>query len=250
MTRRLLAPILLVSLNVPAAAMVGGAAPVNGAHAAVTIVGSRGNFCTGAYIARDLVLTAAHCVLPGADYKLVAYDAQRQPSLRDTARIERHPQFNLDNYNKARVTADVALIKLPAPANVTPVPLSGARLNVQPGDRFIVSGLGVAIRGDGKSGGTLRQATLAATGKPGNLQIRLMDPATRNERSGLGACTGDSGAPVFQENGGRYVVIGVVSWSTGPRNTDGCGGLTGVTPLQLYYPWIAETAKKLGSPLP
>lgn len=250
MTRRLLVPILLVSLNVPAAAMVGGAAPVNGAHAAVTIVGSRGNFCTGAYIARDLVLTAAHCVLPGADYKLVAYDAQRQPSLRDTARLERHPQFNLDNFNKARVTADVALIKLPAPANVTPVPLSGARLNVQPGDRFIVSGLGVTVRGDGKSGGTLRQATLAATGKPGNLQIRLMDPATRNERAGLGACTGDSGAPVFQENGGRYVVIGVVSWSTGPRNTDGCGGLTGVTPLQLYYPWIAETARKLGSPLP
>jgi secreted trypsin-like serine protease len=250
MIRRLLVPALLVSLTFPAAAMVGGAAPVNGAHAAVTIVGSRGNFCTGAYIARDLVLTAAHCVLPGADYKLVAYDAQRQPSLRDTARIERHPQFNLDNYNKARVTADVALIKLPAPANVTPVPLSGERLSVQPGDRFIVSGLGVTAPGDGKSGGTLRQATLAATGKPGNLQIRLMDPATRNERSGLGACTGDSGAPVFQESGGRYVVIGVVSWSTGPKNSGGCGGLTGVTPLQLYYPWIAETARKLGSPLP
>jgi secreted trypsin-like serine protease len=230
--------------------MVGGAAPVNGAHSAVTIVGSRGNFCTGAYIARDLVLTAAHCVLPGADYKLVAYDAQHQPSLRDTARIERHPQFNIDNYNKARVTADVALIKLPAPANVTPVPLSGERLSVQPGDRFIVSGLGVTVPGDGKSGGTLRQATLAATGRPGNLQIRLMDPATKNERAGLGACTGDSGAPVFRENAGRYVVVGVVSWSTGPNNSGGCGGLTGVTPLQLYHPWIVETARKLGSPLP
>jgi secreted trypsin-like serine protease len=250
MIRRALALACLLSLNIPAAAMVGGAAPVNGAHSAVTIVGSRGNFCTGAYIARDLVLTAAHCVLPGADYKLVAYDAQRQPSLRDTSRIERHPQFNLDNYNKARVTADVALIKLPAPANVTPVPLSGERLNVQAGDRFIVSGLGVTARGDGKSGGTLRQATLVATGKPGNLQIRLMDASTKNERAGLGACTGDSGAPVFQKNGGRFVVIGVVSWSTGPNNSDGCGGLTGVTPLQLYYPWIADTAKKLGSPLP
>lgn len=249
MFRRALAVSALLLLTLPAAAMVGGAAPVNGAHSAVTIVGSRGNFCTGAYIAPDLVLTAAHCVLPGADYKLVAYDAQRQPQLRDTAQIARHPQFNIDNYNKARVTADVALIKMPAPANVTPVPLSGARLNVAPGDRFIVSGLGVAAPGDGKSGGTLRQATLVATGKPGNLQIRLMDPAARNERAGLGACTGDSGAPVFQESGGRYVVIGVVSWSTGPKNTAGCGGLTGVTPLQLYYPWIEDTAKKLGSPL-
>jgi secreted trypsin-like serine protease len=250
MIRCALALSVLLSLFSPATAMVGGAAPVNGAHAAVTIVGSRGNFCTGSYIARDLVLTAAHCVVPGADYKLVAYDAQRQPALRDVARIERHPQFNLDNYNRARVTADVALIKLPAPANVTPVPLSGEKLNVQPGDRFIVSGLGVASQGDGKSGGTLRQATLAATGKPGNLQIRLTDPATQNARAGLGACTGDSGAPVFQERGGRHVVIGVVSWSTGPNGSEGCGGLTGVTPLQLYYPWIAETARKLGAPLP
>jgi hypothetical protein len=247
---RLLIPLLLMTLPVPAAAMVGGAAPVSGAHAAVTIVGSRGNFCTGAYVARDLVLTAAHCVLPGADYKLVVYDAQRQPTLRDTARIERHPQFNLENFNKARVTADVALIKLPAPADVTPVPLSGEKLNVQVGDLFIVSGLGVAVPGDGRSGGVLRQATLAATGRPGNLQIRLFDPATRNERPGLGACTGDSGAPVFREKNGRYQVIGVVSWSTGPKNSAGCGGLTGVTPLQLYYTWIADTARKLGSPLP
>jgi hypothetical protein len=247
---RLLIPLLLMTLPVPAAAMVGGAAPVSGAHAAVTVVGSRGNFCTGAYVARDLVLTAAHCVLPGADYKLVVYDAQRQPTLRDTARIERHPQFNLENFNKARVTADVALIKLPAPADVTPVPLSGEKLNVQVGDLFIVSGLGVAVPGDGRSGGVLRQATLAATGRPGNLQIRLFDPATRNERPGLGACTGDSGAPVFREKNGRYQVIGVVSWSTGPKNSAGCGGLTGVTPLQLYYTWIADTARKLGSPLP
>lgn len=251
MLGRLIAAALVVLLNAtPAAAMVGGAAPVNGAHAAVTIVGSRGNFCTGSYIARDLVLTAAHCVVPGADYKIVVYDGERRPSLRDVARIARHPQFNLDNYNKARVTADVALIKLPSPAQVTPVPLSGARLSVQPGDRFVVSGLGVAAQGDGKSGGTLRQATLVATGRPGNLQIRLMDPATKNARAGLGACTGDSGAPVFMPNGNGYVVIGVVSWSTGPNGAEGCGGLTGVTPLQLYYPWIVETAKSLGSPLP
>ena len=37
------------------------------------IVGSHGTFCTGAAIARDLVLTAAHCVQPGADYKLVEF---------------------------------------------------------------------------------------------------------------------------------------------------------------------------------
>lgn len=234
----------------PATALVGGATKVAGSHAAVTIVGSRGNFCTGIHIARDLVLTAAHCVVPGAEYKIVAHDAQGQPYLRDIARIARHPQFDIGNYNKARVTPDLALIKLPTPAQITPVTISGAKLNVAPGDPFIVSGLGLSQSGDGKSGGTLRMATLIATGKPGNLQIRLMDPATRNLRPGLGACTGDSGAPVFMEKDGRHVVIGLVSWSTGPNSEAGCGGLTGVTPLQLYYPWIVETARKLGSPLP
>jgi hypothetical protein len=68
---------------------------------------------------------------------------------------------------------------------------------VAPGDSFVVAGLGVAVRGDGKSGGTARAASLIATGRPGSLQIRLVDASTMGEREGLGACTGDSGAPVF-----------------------------------------------------
>ena len=163
-----------------------GNAPTGGpaTRALVMIVGSRGNFCTGTAIARDLVLTAAHCVLPGADYKLVEFDAQRKAQLRDSVRIERHPQFNLDNYQRARVTADVALVKLKAPiaSGATATLMSGA-FRVAPGDPFIVAGLGVTAHGDGKTGGTARSATLAATGQPGTLQIRLYDPATRGERA-------------------------------------------------------------------
>ena len=117
------------------------------------------------------------------------------------------------------------------------------------GDPFVVAGYGVAVRGDGKSGGTVRAATLVATGQPGSLQIRLVDPVTKGERAGLGACTGDSGAPVYREAGGALAVIGVVSWSTGPALSDGCGGLTGVTPLARYLGWIVEQAAKMGSPL-
>jgi hypothetical protein len=149
-----------------------------------------------------------------------------------------------------RATADLALLRLPAPlaAPAEPAPLS-ARTAFAPGERFTVAGYGVSVRGDGKTGGTVRAATLVATGRPGTLQVRLVDPATAGERAGLGACTGDSGAPAFEDSGGNVAVVGVVSWSTGPGGSDGCGGLTGLTPLVIYRDWIAATARRLGSPL-
>ena len=53
------------------------------------LVGSRGNFCTGTAIARDLVLTAAHCVLPGADYKLVELGADKTSRILRTSPASR-----------------------------------------------------------------------------------------------------------------------------------------------------------------
>ena len=235
-----------------AAAMVGGAAPAPPelARHVVLIVGSRGNSCTGTAIARDLVLTAAHCVLAGADYKLVDYDAMHQPLLKDVADIARHPQFDLNTMLAHRATADVALLKLAAPLPVAMAPAAlGTRVAAKVDEPFTVVGFGVAVRGDGRTGGTLRAARLVSTGRPGSLQLRLVDPATRNARPGLGACTGDSGAPVFDEAAVPRALIGVVSWSTGPNNAGGCGGLTGVTPLARYRDWIVETARQLGSPL-
>ena len=176
--------------------MVGGAgaAPPGIARAVVLIVGSRGNFCSGVALARDLVLTAAHCVLPGADYKIVEYDSARQPQLRDVTSVTAHPKFDVKTLLAHRATADVALLKLAAPlASVTPAALGGPGFTVAPGDAFIVAGTGVATRGDGKSGGTVRAANLVATGRPGTLQIRLHDAATKGDKAGLGACTGDSG---------------------------------------------------------
>ena len=249
--RRALVSLLCLGVSLPAAAMVGGAGkPARAiANAVVVVVGSRGNFCSGAALAPDLVLTAAHCVLPGADYKIVEYGAA-QPELRDVRQVRAHPEFHLQTLLAHRATADVALIKLASPLrNAVPVALAMRDIAVAAGDSFTVAGAGVSVRGEGKSGGTVRAANLVATGQPGSLQIRLFDAATRGESSGLGACTGDSGAPVFRLDAEHASIIGVVSWSTGPRNSAGCGGLTGVTPLTRYRAWITDTAKILGNQL-
>jgi secreted trypsin-like serine protease len=251
MLRRIAPLACSILLCTPATALVGGApiADENAARAVVMIVGSRGSFCTGTAIARDLVLTAAHCVLPGSEYKLVAFDGSRQPAFRDISRVARHPQFNLQTMLAHRATADTALLKLALPQPAT-AKIGAPRDRVAAGDRFTVVGYGVSARGDGATTGTARTAELVATGKPGNLQLRLMDPATQGKSAGLGACTGDSGAPVFDTRDGLRTIIGVVSWATGPNGSGGCGGLTGVTPLELYRNWILETARELSGAMP
>ncbi|MBN8989937.1 MAG: trypsin-like serine protease [Rhizobiales bacterium] len=233
----------------PADAIVGGGAPsADGVgRSVVTIVGSRGNFCTGALIAPKIVLTAAHCVQPGADYKIVEYGAGKQPSLQDVKSVAIHPAFKMEAMLAHRATADVALLQLNAPANgKTPSTLGAPNIPIIVGSRFTIAGIGVTVRGDGKSGGTIRVAGLIATGKPGTLQIRLVDPVGQGTRDGLGACTGDSGGPVFEDKPTGPVIVGVVSWSTGPNGSAGCGGMTGVTPLTLYRDWLVQTARQWG----
>ena len=245
-------PIMVAAaLLVPASAdaIVGGAPAIADGigRSVVTIVGSRGNFCTGSLIAPALVLTVAHCVQPGADYKIVEYDAETKPQLRDIKAVAVHPGFRMQAMLNHRATADVALLRLEFPAKgKSPSTLAAPQLPLEPGAKFTIAGIGVTLRGDGKSGGTIRKADLVATGKPGTLQIRLVDPVTQGLREGLSACTGDSGAPVFEEQQAGPVIVGVVSWSTGPNNGAGCGGLTGVTPLTLYRDWIVQTARSWG----
>jgi secreted trypsin-like serine protease len=236
----------------PADAIVGGGVPsADGVgRSVVTIVGSRGNFCTGALIAPKIVLTAAHCVQPGADYKIVEYGADKQPSLQDVKRVAIHPAFKMEAMLAHRATADVALLQLGSPATGKVASTLGLpNIPISVGSRFTIAGIGVTVRGDGKSGGTIRVAGLIATGKPGTLQIRLVDPVNQGARDGLGACTGDSGGPVFEDKQTGPAIIGVVSWSTGPNGSAGCGGLTGVTPLTLYRDWLVQTARQWGAGL-
>jgi secreted trypsin-like serine protease len=249
---KILFPLLAAAallFTAPAHSIVGGGVPsADGVgRSVVTIVGSRGNFCSGALIASRLVLTVAHCVQPGATYKIVGYAAGKEPQLKDVRAVAIHPMFNMQAMLAHRATADVALLQLDeALPGKNPAATGMPQLTMTAGSRFTIAGVGVTIRGEGKSAGTIRVAGLVATGRPGTLQIRLVDPLGQGVHAGLGACTGDSGGPVFEDRPGGPVIVGVISWSTGPNGSAGCGGLTGVTPLTLYRDWIIRTARQWG----
>jgi hypothetical protein len=247
-----LVAVLALLAAAPAGAIVGGGVPsADGiGRSVVTIVGSRGNFCSGALIAPKLVLTVAHCVQPGATYKIVEYGADKQPQLQDVKSVAIHPGFDMAAISAHRATADVALLQLDSPPRgKNAAALGTPRLPIAAGNRFTIAGIGVTIRGEGSSGGTVRVAGLVATGRPGTLQIRLVDPVGMGIRDGLGACTGDSGGPVFEDRPAGAVIVGVISWSTGANGNAGCGGLTGVTPLTRYRDWILQTARGWGAAL-
>ncbi|MCW5691839.1 MAG: trypsin-like serine protease [Pseudolabrys sp.] len=253
---RLAATVFFVTLAVtPAHAVSGQAPPASGfaARPIVMLIDNRGDLCTATAVARDLVLTAAHCVVIPATYRVRVF---QNAAMVEVDKIRRHPGFNMANYKASRATADVALVKLkgPLPDIVMPAALAAPR-RVEVGETLTIAGFGVTQAGTAHGLGQPRMASLVVTGKPGSLQIRLQDPETKNERPGLGGCTGDSGAPAFDGAGtsdsgnDTGKIIGVVSWSTAPKSEEGCGGLTGLTPLLNYRDWIVTTAAALGSPL-
>jgi len=238
---------IVLMFGAPASAVTGNAPPaaVWAARPIVMVVDARNDLCTGTALTRDLVLTAAHCVTRPVDYTIKPYQTGVPVPVRT---IVRHPKFDHASYAASRATADIALLKLaaPLPDIIVPATLAAPR-RVAAGETLTIAGFGVTLAGTARGLGLPRMATLTVTGTPGSLQIRLYDIATRNQRLGLGGCTGDSGAPAFDGDG--PLVIGVVSWSTAPGDEEGCGGLTGVTPLLLYRDWIIDTARKINSPI-
>jgi secreted trypsin-like serine protease len=242
--RPALAALLLIALAAPALAITGKAPPASGAlaRAIVMLTDSDGDLCTATALSRDVVLTAAHCVIRERKRSVKVYQTGETIPV---GKIVRHPRFDAKAYAMSRATADVALVKLekPLPDIVAPAELAPAH-RVAVGETLTIAGFGVTKAFTPYGLGVPREAALTVTGQPGSLQIRLVDPAASNERAGLGACTGDSGAPAFDAEGR---IVGVVSWSTAPNNETGCGGLTGLTPLLLYKDWIETEAATLAT---
>jgi hypothetical protein len=185
--------------------------------------------CSGAVVAQDLVLTAAHCTRDQSAFRIVGFISGASFPLSEVSQVALHPR-----------NADLALLKLDNPL---PTGFAPAFLTVRPvaaGDRVIVVGYGVTAPDDANSFGTARMAVFIVHA-PSNDSIDLTDP---NDGQAGGACSGDSGGPVFTLHGAPFLV-GIVTAGGCADNT----GRTFATPLAPHWDWLLQTARSLGSPL-
>jgi hypothetical protein len=246
--------LLLLALSAPAHAVMRGkvASDPNGVRsAAVRVESSRGELCSGAVIAPDLVLTAAHCVTEAVAYRVVAVDQGFRPTVVRAIAVATHPAFVPGTTPRTQPGVDLAILRLEAPLgpDFRPLDPRGAT-TVGPGEAVAIAGFGLSDGRGTRSARTLRQANLLALGtlQVANQVMVVVDGERLAERPGAGACRGDSGGPVFRGGGaGGYQLLGIISWSSGAMNADrsACGGITAVTPVAEHASWIARRSAEL-----
>jgi secreted trypsin-like serine protease len=247
-----LACFLAASAAQPALAVVGGVDSRDkaGARAStVRVETSRGELCSGAVIAPEIVLTAAHCLMGGGSISVVSLDTRFRARRQPVVAVLPHPSFVPGTTPRTQPGTDLALLLLaqPLPRDIAPLTLGGG---LWQGETVTMAGFGLSRENNKNTARRLRETQLVNAGNytTQNTVKVAVDTEGLGEVPGAGACRGDSGGPVLRGSARSRDLVGIVSWSSGPLKTQArriCGGFTAITPISDYRGWITEGSAKL-----
>lgn len=221
---------------------------------ASTVVGlydtERGAICTGSIISKNLVLTAAHCIVgPPSNYVVIFGANLRLPQerlvIRPVVDFEISP-LRERRRNESLDTGDIALVKF---SGALPRGYQPAKL--LPRADMITDGKRVTLAGYGYTDGIKKTGT--ETLRKVDVQIKRAR-FTRTEilidqTQGRGACQGDSGGPAYINVNGESYVFGVTSRGINdPKNT--CGVYSAYTSVPAHMSWLRPAASQLNSRRP
>ncbi|TGD98401.1 S1 family peptidase [Methylobacterium nonmethylotrophicum] len=232
----------LILLAGPARAVVGGSEAPDAALArsSVMVLSSRGGVCTGIVLARDVVLTAAHCAAGGAEHRVHFRDGSGAPVLVGLAARVVHPGYDAGAIAGRRRSIDLALLRTEAPLPDRFVPAALTEAPAAAGTPLTLGGYGVARPGDHRSTGTFRTVTLPVVEPygPSRILVWLKGPAAS------GACEGDSGGPIAA--GDRPNVLAVATWASGAGG-GACGGFSQGVLVGPQRAWITRVTAGWGA---
>lgn len=212
-------------------------------------------FCTGTLIAKDLIITDAHCIADDVEYKTTQdvliyfnnlienFDAS---FVRKIAAARLHPNFYVEFNNSKAITTwnDVALIRLnsPAPLNIHPIPVLDGSSNIPEGTALYLLGWGLLSSKPDRETFSLQMTTVKLQGEWKGHWLHDDRP------SKTGFCNGDSGGPAFIESHGQIILGGLIR---GPHYPYGnCQGFGEITSLGQHQNFILESILDLQSQSP
>jgi hypothetical protein len=206
-------------------------------------------FCSGALISNQLVLTAGHCAGSLQPTKVLFGTSQNDPQAVEftvEGNVERHPEYSADNYVndltllilKEKVSPNIKAARIAGHSTFDTQRFKSVRLvGFGSSDRSAHAGFGVKRFGDTAvvSPDCRQPGDEKYGGHPG------LEFIAGDQR--VDTCNGDSGGPVFWQNGNDWLLVGTTSrWTSNHSQTCGDGGVYVRT--DQYTGWIKSVAER------